>query len=441
MGSRKVDNNPKVTAETNLRYQTELSGSTSSDIGLHFIRFEYSAMLNGGETSRVELEDAYLNILDSTMKSYLQKSRKDAPVHTVFQMGWALDQYTQKWQHTLSSLSPTGNRATDGRIEMIGVDNASFALNGGAADGSVYKGNIEQVITKVVEKYGRDISVKFKTKTNDNKENQWWMHRLDPKTFIMSLLEWAGSLTQTKTQWCVWPDYNDLIIVQQADDSSIPRATYNYRSVTDGQQDHTLSDILEWELLGDNVLQMLRFKVVTNGISAVSGAYYDRITDKSKEFSSEPSVFVGDKDQTSKKFVPKNGGDKAFTAPGQKSPPDEYVGWTSIKSIPELSAGEMGLRYDKYIDGFARHFYLGLNNMLLRCRFRVTGHYIWMGSEGLGVDTISIIMKDSDSGPYWLSGNWIVYGYRHVMTRDMWYTDLYCSKLDQDASGKQVGSG
>jgi hypothetical protein len=440
MAPRQTDEKPQVSAEPNMYYNLTSGGVTGADLGFYFHTFEYRAVLNGGEVSRVVLHDPYLNILNDMMKQYLMKSRKDAPVNTNFRMGWALDdKYTPNWQHSMVSLEPTGGAPQSGMIEIVGVDNPSYMMTGGSADGARYKGNVKKVVEAVVKKYGRGIvTPDFKTTTKDSKENQWWQDRQDPKSFIMSLLEWAGPMTKSKTQWCVWPDLDKLIVVQQADDKSIPRAVYQYRSPTEKGSD-ALSDIHEWQLLGDNILQMYRYKTVSNGISSVSGAYYDKITDKPKEFSSDPSVYVGDINQTSRKFVPKNQAGRAYSKPGRKSPPDEVVGWTTIRSIPERNAGEMGLRYDKYIDGYARHHYLGLNNMLFRCRFRVTGHYIWMGSEGLGNDTIKIVMQNTDDGPYWLSGNWIVYGVHHVMTRSDWYTDLYCSKLDHDATGRKVG--
>lgn len=441
MASRRSETSvPQISAEPNLYLNIESGGQTGSDLGAFFDTWEYKAMLNGGEVTRVRLNDPYLNILNDMMEQYLKRSRREAPVHIDFRAGWAIhDKYTDKWQASMVSLEPTGGPEQRAMLELVGVDNASYMMTGGAADGGQYKGTVKEVVEQVVNKYGRgDVSIDFRGETRDNKENMWWQDRQDPKSFIMSLLEWAGPLSKSKTQWCVWPDLDKLIIVQQADDESKPRAVYSYRSPTEKGSD-ALSDIHNWQLLGDNILQMYRYKVVSNGISSVSGAYYDKVTDEDKEFSQEASVWVGDDNQKSKKFVPKNPSTRAYTAPGQRSAPDDVVGWTSIRSIPEPNAGEMGLRYDKYIDGFARYQYLNLNNMLLRCRFRVTGHYIWMGSEGLGVDTIKVVMENSDDGPYWLSGNWLVYGYHHIMTRKDWVTDLYCAKLDHDAKGRKVG--
>jgi hypothetical protein len=103
----------------------------------------------------------------------------------------------------------------------------------------------------------------------------------------------------------------------------------------------------------------------------------------------------------------------------------------------------MGLKYRDFIDGRARGAYLSSSSALLRMRIRVLGHYIWSGSEGLGADTIYISLTSSLPGgpPYFVQGNWIVYGFSHLYRPGSWITDLYCYRLDRDATATAVGKG
>ena len=266
--------------------------------------------------------------------------------------------------------------------------------------------------------------------------------RMDPKTFIMSLLNWSTSLSDNKTRWYLYPDGEKLIIKEQAAITSQHRATYEWRGFG-GTSDKRTGDIIDWEFIGDNALQMVNHQLVTSGMSAVSGAYFDQSQYKQKK----DVVFVGDR-QTGNKLKPKvdvtGGLARSYRKPEHNADPlDECVGWSDVATIPELSAGDMGMKYRDFIDGQARGVYLVSSFTLLRMRFRVMGHYIWSGSEGLGADTIDITLTSSleHGPPYFVAGNWIVYGFHHIYKPGSWTTDLYCYRLDRNATAKDVGKG
>jgi hypothetical protein len=226
-----------------------------------------------------------------------------------------------------------------------------------------------------------------------------------------------------------------LIVKEQADSESLERSTYEWRGY--GGDVKGTGDIRDWEVLGDNALQLSNTQLVTAGMSAVSGAYFDP-----RQFvATKDKVFVGDP-TTSNKYKPDVPYDRGYAKPDPNADPIIYpLGWTIIAAIPEFSAGDLGIKYDQYIDGRARGIYLAMTNALERIRLRVTGHCIWGGSEGLGVDTIRVALTASIDGapPYFVSGNWIVYGFHHVASRGGWWTDLFCSRLDYDADAKKVG--
>lgn len=184
--------------------------------------------------------------------------------------------------------------------------------------------------------------------------------------------------------------------------------------------------------MADNAMSLLNTKLVTHGISATSGGYYDRISDRN-----EAHVFIKDSN-TANKRVARTDETQAFTKPPEAAPP--RVGWTSIPPIPEIySGGELGKPYQEYVDGRSRGLYLNLNNRVMRSVFDCLGHGEWDNCWGLGVDTAYIKWMTSDNDYWFMTGNWIVYGFHHVANPADWFTKLYCARADHDAAGVQVG--
>jgi hypothetical protein len=295
----------------------------------------------------------------------------------------------------------------------------------------VWKGRVDQVIKKVVNKYAPLVNVDV-GRTTDSEQNQWWMMRQDPKTFISSLMDWSASITQRKTQWLVEVDGYEMLIKEQAAISSKQRAFYRFFASSDHDT------IAKVTLRADNALSAVQTKLVTAGLASISGQYLDRITDKKEE-----KVFIKDS-RTSNKQIAKTNDNQSFTKPPDAESP--RVGWSEITSIPEIySAGDLGLRFDEYIDGRPRAMWLNMMNSLLRAKFNIIGHGEWSDCRGLGVDTVFIkwTCARGDSGQefWWVAGNWLVYGFHHIVTPAGWNTDLYCARFDHDAAAKQVGGG
>jgi hypothetical protein len=118
---------------------------------------------------------------------------------------------------------------------------------------------------------------------------------------------------------------------------------------------------------------------------------------------------------------------------------------TSIKAMPEMySGGEVGVPYQDYLDGKARAYYYGLLNNELKGVITVPGDGEFADTKGLGVDTVYIrwtVPPNTGEGPYWANGNWCVYGFRHSFKVSKgWLTDIYISRWDSNATGKQVPS-
>ena len=243
------------------------------------------------------------------------------------------------------------------------------------------------------------------------------------------------SITQRKTQWLIECDGYDLTIKEQGALQSRQRAFYRYLF------DSKISTIKNINIRAKNALSIVQTKLITAGLSATSGRYLDKITD-----SSEKNVFVSDKN-TDNKQIARTGDGQTFSKPADGGP--TQLGWSQVMAIPEIySSGDTGLPYENYIDGRPRAIWLNMVNSLLRAKLTVMGHGEWSECRGLGVDTIFVKwtsgkVQDEDTGSkfWWPTGNWLVYGFNHVVTRKAWNTELYCARYDYDSNARVVGGG
>jgi hypothetical protein len=221
-----------------------------------------------------------------------------------------------------------------------------------------------------------------------------------------------------------------ISIKEQAEIKSVQRATYTFN------KKGSLNTISSWELLTNNALSLVDTQLVTQGLSSTTGTYFDSTTDLN-----EIEVVVSDK-TTANKIIPKTSPNQATSKPGLDTEnQSNSSGVTAIVSIPEHNAGDLGIKYQSYIDGVARNYYLNLLRKLTQIKVTVIGHGEWTGCQGLGVDTVYLDWYDAVSfEPYFLGGNWQVQGYEHYVDSAIgaWQTDLYLSRSDWDAQGTKV---
>ncbi len=416
-----------------------MAGGKTLDLGSFFTTFEFKAMLNGGYVVKANLYDAHFNLQSELIKEGYFKESRTEPVVIEFSITYGPDSKlgddaTKTQYAILTSLRAYGESGDKANIEFTGIDPPSWYLNMGDSFGGVFKGAVHQVLRKVVQKYAPKVRVDI-SRTVDSEHNKWWMMKQDPKTFISSLLDWSSSVTQDKTQWLIASDGYNLAIKEQAQWASRQRAYY--RVYADKDQSH----ITNWDLLSDNALSIVQTKLNAQGLSAVSGQYLDQITDVE-----ERKTVVKDSTTPNKKTA-KVTDDQSFTRPSDSvDSTSPVIGSSSISSIPEIySAGDLGIPYSDYIDGRPRGMFLNMTQSLLRTRLEVLGHAIWSDCYGLGVDTVfvrwvSAPSTDQDEQQhYWMTGNWIVYGFHHKVNRGGWTTDLYLARYDHDAQSKKVG--
>jgi len=403
-------------------------------------KFEWKSFTNGGYIIRAKFSDSvWKELRNIATKFYLDKGRRQ-PTEVIFQCKWpgvsSDNADTGKHKAFMTELEATG-LPYSGFLEFIAVDPPSYYLNQGASSGKAYRGKVSDVIKKVVQEYAPGVTVEV-SDTTDYDENVWYMNRMDPKTFIGSLIDWSSSLTKKKTNWIVSSSgaisngQPTIHIKEQADKQSV-----NYGALSFNVKTPAGNSVYNFEMLADNFISLFNKQVITQGISVVSEKYWDRIVDKDRKV-----VHVYDEQTSEKKNVnidSKRGFKKPDQSTGAPEIPHDWS--TSILAVPEVySSADVGKRYDEYIDGRCRNSYLNMLNLVMRCKFRTTGigRPSLANSHNLGVSKIKVLWRDSDNNPYMLDGDWLVYGFHHIMTVGHWTTDVFGARLDMDASAQKV---
>ena len=388
------------------------------DAAPYWKRIEWKAFVNNGYVIRGRLRDPFFNTFKKIIEnSYLAKARNE-PVKITFHIekkaeGGVL-QTDDRIAYMINLWGTGTNEYAD--IEFIAIDPPTWLLSRGKADGKHYDGSVSDVIKKVCQENGvSDVEV---TKTIDNKKGDWWMMRQDPKTFILSLLDWSSSVTPNKTKWIVSSKDMKILIKEERDIESKEITMLHIGRKTEGPE-----DVRDYEILLDNFSHVMYSEEQTAGLSAVSGYFIDRATEKEKS-----------------RVYDKNTGNKANTNIGSdrgfKVTDKEFR--TFVSSIPEDSAGGVGVNYKDYIDGRARQQFLNMLNFVMRMRLKIDGSEKFQDPTQLGVATVYLNWL-SKGEPYFLSGNWLVYGWYHIATSAYWTTDIFINRLDYDAAARKVG--
>ncbi len=404
--------------------------------------FEWKATVNGGFIVRIKLIDHGFDLLTRVFtKDFFETARQgQKPTIVQFRIGWPGSKYRTPWRTALiSDIDCRGGSSYSGIFEFVALDPISFHINNGNCAGKVYKGPIggdKGVIMQVLDDYlpdsvGDMSLVKNVTDTTDAPA-KYWMMRQDPKTFIMSLLDWSSSLTPSKTSWIVANGEDEDNLYIKIEESYTP--TLNVPSpIADqtgpllfrfgGRKASLVGDIIKWEMLHDSFLVVLNTKLLTSGISAVSGQYLDKVSDHNEEF-----IYVKD-DNTEKKVNPTFGSDRGYTKPGVLN-----KGFTHIMAVPEFNAGDIGKKYGEWIDGRARQIYMDMLNMVMRIKITVTGEPRLFDCTDLGrcYVTLKWLGVEEDKAKF-MDGNWLLYGWHHKCLKN-WQTDIYLARLDFDAA-------
>lgn len=404
-------------------------GDGGKDIGPWCYTFKWKSMLNGGYVIYANFKDPHFAQFQATVdEKYMSEARKK-PLKVKFQLKYGIADGVEppETEERIAYMTDLRAKTTDGGqaegyFEFIAIDPPSWYLNKGDGEGVIYKGKVSEVIKEVISKYAPGITPDI-SETTDNKENRHQQMRQDPKSFITSLLDFSSSLTNQKTNWVVASVDEKIVIKEQAELQSTDFGEYSINTDYPAGE-----DILNWEVLESNYLTNLQTQLVTAGISAVSGLYCDKKNQITKE-----KVLVNDEKTGNKKNVDIKS-DQGFS-----KPTDKERGITFIRAVPESNSGDLGIKYQEYIDGRARGMFLNMLNILFRMRVQVYGVPKMSDSSQLGVSTIKLSWKDAQGQPFSFGGKWLVYGYEHIFTSQKeWFTNIFISRLDHDATAQKV---
>lgn len=421
--------------------ETPITNNQGENYWSHLVRqLEYSARVNSGYRVEIKLRDPGFELLSGLEKKGFFLDIRRRPLVVKFVLSQS-DQFDPDESTPERTAIVTGTEAgspvgfDEAFFTLVAIDPPSFFLNIGDAGGGVFTGKLEDAINKMVKKYAPLIEFSM-GETDTAKDNKYWMMRMNPKAFMGSLLSWATAVSKKRTRWLLMPEDYKLRIQEQADFE--PSVKGYYLKMVEKTEGDT---VRAWAVKANNFLTCMHTKLVTSGLSATTGEYLDRKMDKKEEF-----VFVKDTNTPGKivaetlpifTFDKPPDGIGSGSADGDRT--QSIVGWSPIISEPELySAGEIGRPYKKYVSGQARGTYLGLLDGVMNLTIEVPGHHIWGSTVGLGSDLASIVFEMSGGGFYFISGKWVVNGFRHVWVSTVWHTFLDLTRIDADATGKST---
>lgn len=407
------------------------------DIGYYCDRFEWVCFINAGHRITATFTDNHNAIFtDEFIKELFKKTKDtrtgvDITVRVYQDFNRGKGKKTQPRKFKLLTLSSQISGTILGTtLEIVAIDAASWKLNQGKCSGEAYKGNISSVIKQIVKKHAEGINPEV-DETNDTKEGIWYDMRLDPKTVISSLIEWSSAVTNNKTPMVVHCEDQDFKCREWA--NLPPTKNNNKKFIIDTKyaDRREISSISDIKVLSNNFLSPAATRLHVASISATSGLYIDKgnddVPDRKKLVKDE---FTG------QKLMPKVKSDQSYKkSTGESS--------TFIEPIPEHNNGDVGIKYQDYIIGRAKDWFIRILYTTLRIKVMIDpGDTDFDSVYGCGRDKIILDyrqMQDGGAGkPHYLNGNWMLYGFRHIADKYSFTTELLLSRLDHNAIGKTI---
>jgi len=420
------------------------AGSSDKEIGYYCSKFEWVSFVNGGNRITASFKDTHQNILDEKMIKELLKHAKTEK---------GIDVEARIWQHyerkrgkktakrKLKVLSLNSNllgSITEATLELVCIDAASWLLNRGKCDGHAYKGSIggdDGVIAQIANKYSAPEKLNIKIdKTKDDKNNWWWDMRLDPKTVISSLIEWSASITDQETPMVIQCQDFEFKCKEW---SNLPPTKTNGKKFSVA---HRKGHIQEWtdrgelQILSNNLLSPAATRLYTGSISATTGLYVDKGNSKESGGVLTPKqTYVNDK-LSPNKLGPNIKADQGYSKPVGESA-------TFIEPVPEHNNGDVGVLYQDYSVGRARNWFMKTIYTTMRVKLTIEpGDTDFDDAFACGRDRIflEVITLDKDFKPYYINGNWMLYGFRHMCDWEHWKTELLLCRIEHDAAKKSI---
>lgn len=415
-----------------IEFYVDLGEDQSKEIGYYCNKFEWTCFVNAGHRITVSFRDTHQHVLDKeTINKLLEKAKGED----------GLDVEVRIWQdyHRKTGKKSTKRRykvltlnssllgsLTEATLEIVAVDQASWYLNRGKCDGHAYQGNVTSVIQQIVKKYAPGIQAEVDD-TKDDKNNWWWDMRLDPKTVISSLVEWSSKITKRETPLVIHCQDNEFKCREWA---GLPPTKVNGKKFFIAHKD---ADSKEWtdrgelQILSNNLLAPAATRLYTASVSAITGLYIDKqnpqLDDRHK--------YADDK-FTPGKLKPEVKSDQSY-----KKPTGEFS--TLIEPVPEHNNGDVGLKYQDYSVGRARDWFIKTLYTTLRVKVTIEpGDTDFDDVYACGRDRIRLEVIQLDRQPYYIHGDWMLYGFRHMCDWEHWKTELLLSRIEYNATGRGI---
>lgn len=421
------------------------------EVGYSVAWAQWSAFMNGGYVVRFKLQDPHTGTLSKFIGLGLLEWSRETRMYIRFRFGWGKFTYggaTDKLAWTtprfaiITRIDGLGIDASNFNVEIEAIDPSSWYLNRGTASGRAYRGKIggsvsgsklenprNGVIAQCILDYTEKIDVVVGD-TIDSANNVWYMMRMEPKTFILTLMEWSSGITEYRTPWIVQSQDNCIVIKEMAtltapnDHNGVP---FVGRHIEVNGAQHGLTEILPGgiTMLNNPLLTIVQSRLYTAGMSAVTGKYNDRVT-------ALEHVVVNDLN-TPHKLNANITQDRGFS-----KPLDQHDWSTFIESIPEHNNFDVGVKYWEYMSGRAIDYFIKMLCTVMRIRVKIVGDPNFDDVRILGPGSVHLSMFDKDGKAHMLSGEWMVYGFCHIFRPGAWETNLYLCRLDWNAVAKHI---
>ena len=245
--------------------------SNIANFGDYVSKIHWNSFINGGYTVSFTLTDVNHVSMNRLLQIGLLKYAREDKFYVRFAIGWNDETRTTKdkslcWTNERIGIitrvdSPHIDRHKN-QILIEVIDPTSWHLNRGLSSGKSYRGRIGGkfgVISQVIKEYSTGISVEVGD-TIDNDQNVWHMMRMDPKSFIVSLMEWSASLTTDHTPWLVRSQDNSIIIKEMA--QTRPPLDHNGKVFLNRVIDINMADQSQSEMLPNGMEQINKISVL-----------------------------------------------------------------------------------------------------------------------------------------------------------------------------------
>jgi hypothetical protein len=414
------------------------------DIGYFCTNFEWVSFINSGYRITATFFDAAEDTLGKTTIDKLLEKGRNSKDGLDIEFKIYQDHYKKEGKHgdveykattlrkakIISLDNNISGSLTHSILEIVAIDPTSWYLNKGICSGGAFQGNISSVIKQIVNKYSPKSEVKI-SPTKDSNKNWWWEMRLDPKTLIASLLEWASITTNTETPLIVQSEDYSFICKEWAELKPPNKLVGKNFYVTSKKAYRTeVDNSATIQIISNNLLTPVATRLYTGAISATTGLYI------CKDAELPPSNKYVNDTLTPKKLVI----DNLESNRSYKKPEDDSEESTLIEPIPEHNNGDVGMKYQDYSIGRARDWFIKLIYSVLRVKITITpGDTDFDSVTGCGAAKIKLkaITMEEDK-PYYIDGNWLLYGFRHLWSLDYYQTELMLARTDFDSKGKKI---